>query len=46
MAVINASGKALAFDEIYAGLESGGYTLPAEKPKLVVRKILFNKTVI
>jgi hypothetical protein len=45
VAVINASGKALAFDEIYAGLEAGGYKLPAEKPKLVVRRTLFNKAV-
>jgi hypothetical protein len=41
--VILAAGKPIAFDEIYAALEAGGYTLPEQKPKLVVRKTLFNK---
>ncbi len=44
LAVLRASGTPLSFDEIYAGLEAGEYTLPPEKPKLVVRRILFNKT--
>jgi len=41
--VIQAAGKALTFDEIYAALEAGGHKLPEQKPKLVVRKTLFNK---
>lgn len=39
------AGKPLAFDEIYAGLEASGYALPEKKPKLVVRKTLFKKSV-
>ena len=42
-AVITASGKALTFDEIYSLLEEGNYTLPSQKPKLVVRRALFIK---
>lgn len=41
--VIREAGKALTFDEIYAALEAGGHELPEQKPKLVVRKTLFNK---
>ncbi len=42
-AVLKAAGKPLSFDQIYAALEAGNYKLPEQKPKLVVRKTLFNK---
>ena len=42
-AVIQAANKPLTFDEIYAELEAGEYKLPGNKPKLVVRKTLFDK---
>ncbi len=42
--VIKAAGKPLAFDDIYSALEQGGYKLPEKKAKLVVRKVLFDKS--
>jgi len=41
--VLKAADKPLNFDEIFAALEAGGHKLPEQKPKLMVRKTLFNK---
>jgi len=41
--VLEKAGKALPFEEVYKRLEEGGAPLPKEKPKLVVRQILYNK---
>jgi len=40
--VMTEKGLPMGFDAIYAALEKSGAPLPADKPKLVVRKILFN----
>lgn len=40
--MLNASGKPMTFDNIYAEMESSGVSLPASKPKLVVRKVLYD----
>ena len=41
--VLSKVGKPLPFEEVYKRLEEGGAPLPPEKPKLVVRQILYNK---
>ena len=41
--ILTESAKPLPFDKIYASLESTGTKLPSEKPKLVVRKLLYDK---
>ena len=37
------SGKPVSFDEIYRQLEANGAPLPADKPKLALRKVLYNR---
>jgi len=41
-AILKAAGKPLSFEEVYAALEKSEYDLPATKPKLVIRKVLYN----
>lgn len=43
VAVLSAADSALPFEEIYKRLEESGAPLPKDKPKLVVRQILYNK---
>jgi hypothetical protein len=41
--VLAKAGKPLSFEEIYKRLEDGKIPLPKDKPKLMVRQILYNK---
>ena len=41
--VLAKAGKPLQFEEIYKRLEEGKSPLPKDKPKLVVRQVLYNK---
>lgn len=41
-AILTAAGKPLSFEEVYTALEKSEYELPATKPKLVIRKVLYN----
>ena len=41
-AILKDAGKPMSFDKIYDALEKSGYGLPKDKPKLVVRKVLYN----
>jgi len=43
VAVLSAADTALPFEEIYKRVEENGAPLPKEKPKLVVRQVLYNK---
>jgi hypothetical protein len=41
--ILSKAGRPLPFEEVYKRLEEGDAPLPREKPKLVVRQILYNK---
>ncbi|MBN1558128.1 MAG: hypothetical protein JW951_08280 [Lentisphaerae bacterium] len=41
--ILRAGSGPLTFEDIYEGLESRGAPLPDEKPKLVVRKLLYDR---
>jgi len=41
--VIMSAGKPLDFETIFSGLQRDGVTLPPEKPKLYVRRVLYEK---
>ena len=41
--VLAKAGKPLPFEEVFKRLEDGQCPLPKDKPKLVVRQILYNK---
>jgi len=40
--IMKTKNEPMSFEEIYAALEKSGISLPADKPKLVVRKLLYN----
>jgi hypothetical protein len=43
VAVLKAAGTPLDFESVFKKLEEAGAPLPAEKPKLVLRRILYDK---
>ncbi|MBA4386492.1 MAG: hypothetical protein C0404_00845 [Verrucomicrobia bacterium] len=43
--ILSGTDKPLSFEKIYERLEASGFPLPAEKPKLMVRQVLFNRAV-
>lgn len=43
--VLTEAGKPMDFEKIYAQMESSGKPLPSDKPKLVVRKILYGSDI-
>lgn len=42
--ILKDEGKGMTFDQVYAKLETDGYPMPEDKPKLRIRAVLQNKT--